>query len=176
MNTPFSTEQFFSVFEFYNSSTFPFQIIILLLGIFILYVALSKRAGKNQIIGGLLGIFWIWMGVVYHIVFFSTINPPAYLFGGIFILQGIFFFIETYKRKKLEFTYTGNIIDYLAVFNAGTKKFFEISGNYTNIMGSYWCYCSSQFWSNPGFYAPFYRNCCQYFHFFKTKEKPGRDC
>ncbi len=116
MKTPFTTEQFFSVFERYNSVTFPAQIILLLLGIFSLHVTIFSRAGKNQTVGGLLGLFWIWMGLVYHITFFSSINPPAYIFGALFILQGIFFFWETYKRKKIEFSYSGGIVDYIAVF------------------------------------------------------------
>ena len=116
MKTPFTTEQFFSVFEQYNSGIFPFQLVIFLLGIFSLFIVITERTGKNYIIGTLLSFFWIWMGAVYHIIFFSSINPPAYLFGGLFILQGIFLITETYGRRKLKFTFLGNSTDYLALF------------------------------------------------------------
>ena len=36
---------------------------------------------------------WLWTGVVYHLIFFSSINPAAYLFGSLCIVQaGIFLF------------------------------------------------------------------------------------
>lgn len=115
METPFTTEQFFSVFESYNSTVFPAQIILLLLGIFAIYMVITKKFVMNRTIGSLLGLFWIWMGAVYHIIFFSSINPAAMLFGGLFILQGIFLLIETFKRKKLEFSYSGNFKENLGL-------------------------------------------------------------
>ena len=109
METPFTTEQFFSVFESYNSTVFPAQIILLLLVIFAMYMVITKKSGMNRTIGSLLGLFWIWMAAVYHIIFFSSINPVAIMFGALFILQGISLLIETFKRKKLEFSYSGNL-------------------------------------------------------------------
>jgi hypothetical protein len=53
-----------------------------------------------------LAFFWLWMGIVYHIIFFSTINKAAYIFGGLFILQGIMFAGCGLIRKKLSFEYT----------------------------------------------------------------------
>jgi hypothetical protein len=86
------------------------------MGLFFLFGIISGRAEKHRIIGGLPGFFWIWMGAVYHIVFFTAINPAAYIFGGAFILQGIFFLVETYRRNKINYTYKGSNVDYLAVF------------------------------------------------------------
>jgi hypothetical protein len=31
------------------------------------------------------------MGLVYHLLFFSRINPAAYLFGGLFVVEGLLF-------------------------------------------------------------------------------------
>jgi len=109
MKTPFTTEQFFSVFENYNSSVFPAQFILLLFGIFALYMVIAQKTKMDRTVGSLLGLFWIWMGAVYHIIFFYPINPAAMVFGALFILQGIFLLVETFKRKKLEFSYSGNL-------------------------------------------------------------------
>lgn len=116
MKTPFTTAQFFSVFESYNSTVFPAQIIILLAGLFSLLVLFSKRRGKNRAIGGLLAFLWIWMGAVYHIAFFSSINPAAFAFGALFILEGAFLIIEAFKRKKLVFQFKKDLSGYLAIF------------------------------------------------------------
>ncbi len=116
MKTPFTTEQFFQIFEKYNTSVFPAQIVILLLGLLMLWMAVSRKAGKDKTIAGILGGLWIWMGAVYQIGFFAVINPPAYAFGSLFILQGIFMMVESFGRKKLEFNYYGSLKNYLALF------------------------------------------------------------
>lgn len=51
----------------------------------------------------LLGFLWLWIGIVYHIYFFTSINNAAYVFGGLFIIQGLLFLIEIF-RNKLEFS------------------------------------------------------------------------
>lgn len=113
---PFSTEQFFSIFENYNTTVFPLQWIFLFLGFTALFFATSKKPVKNNIIGSILVVTWIWTGIVYHIIFFASINPAAIAFGGLFILQGIFLYIETFVRKNLVFNYSGSVKDNLALF------------------------------------------------------------
>ncbi|MFO8146039.1 MAG: DUF6064 family protein [Gillisia sp.] len=115
METPFTTEQFFEVFEKYNSAVFPFQLIILALGFASVFLIPWKKNLKNSLIAGFLGLLWLWIGIVYHTAFFTAINKAAYAFGGLFIIQGIFFFIELF-RKKLEFSFTGQLREYIGSF------------------------------------------------------------
>jgi hypothetical protein len=116
MNMPFTTEQFFSVFENYNSAVFPLQVLILIIAIIAVYSTLYEKSYRNRLIGGLLAFIWIWIGVAYHIFFFASINPAAYVFGGLFIIQGIFFYIETFVRKNLVFKYNGSVKGSLSLF------------------------------------------------------------
>ena len=115
MNPPFTSEQFFGVFEQYNTTVFPVQLILIALGIVALILVHSRKSTSNSLIAGFLGILWLWTGIVYHLTFFSPINQAAYIFGGIFILQGIFFFIEL-LREKLEFTFNGTAREYIGYF------------------------------------------------------------
>ena len=115
MKTPFTQEQFFGIFEEYNTGTFPFQITLLILGILGVFLIHSKIKNKNSMIGGLLGILWLWSGIVYHMAFFTAINKAAYGFGGIFILQGLFFLVETY-RGKLEFSWSKSTWQFAGYF------------------------------------------------------------
>lgn len=103
MKIPFTTEQFFNVFEKYNSTVFPFQWIIMLLGIFALLLVHSKNSLKNKVIGCFLGSLWVWMGIVYHIMFFTAINKLAFVFGGFFILQGLLILLSTFLKNELVF-------------------------------------------------------------------------
>lgn len=117
MKIPFTTEQFFEIIEKYNLAVFPIQLLIILLGIIsILLLHSSNKSVKNKLIGSFLGLLWIWIGIAYHLVFFTSINKAAYVFGGIFILQGLLFIIDTFIRQKLEFEFKRQIKDYIAYF------------------------------------------------------------
>jgi len=38
-----------------------------------------------------LAFLWLWMAVVYHAGFFADINPMAWVFALIFVLQSVLF-------------------------------------------------------------------------------------
>jgi len=116
MKLPFTPEQFFNVIENYNLSIFPFQLIITLLGIACLFLLHSKWSSKDKIIGIYLGALWIWIGTAYHFAFFASINKAAFLFGAIFILQGLLILYYSLIKNRLVFTSTFQVKDYLAYF------------------------------------------------------------
>jgi hypothetical protein len=116
MKTPFTTEQFFNVFEKYNSTMFPLQLIIILLGIAGIFLLYSKYSFKDKLIGGYLGVLWLWMGLAYHIGFFAEINKVAFVFGGIFILQGLLILFNTFVKGRLIFDFFPKTKDYLGYF------------------------------------------------------------
>lgn len=105
MKTPFTLEQFLEVFKKYNEVVFPMQVIFYLLSIAIVYLAFKPNSKSDKIISGLLTFLWFWMGIVYHLIFFTTINKAAFLFGIVFILQGILFFIFGVIKSKISFMF-----------------------------------------------------------------------
>ena len=102
---PFNTEEFLGVFKSYNNSIWPFQIILIISALYIIYSALKKKNYNNIVINNILIFYWLWIGVVYDIIFFSAINPAAYVFGAIFILQALLFVKAGIIDKKLEFEF-----------------------------------------------------------------------
>jgi hypothetical protein len=116
MKTPFTPEQFFSVFEKYNLTVFPFQALLLLLGISTLIVISSKKAWKDKFLVFVLGFTWLWTGIVYHIIFFTEINAAAYGFGSLFILQGLIFLWSGLIRKRLNFVADSSAKSYIGLF------------------------------------------------------------
>ena len=105
MNLPFTSEQFLRVFQVYNESVWPMQVVLFLLGLFAISFALKRRPNSNRIISAILAFFWLWMGVVYHLINFSTINNAAYVFGILFILQGLLFLYAGVFTPSLSFEY-----------------------------------------------------------------------
>jgi hypothetical protein len=101
MKLPFTSEQFFEIFRQYNLSVFPAQIIIMLLAIISVVVASGKFGNSGKVVLPILGALWLWMGIVYHLIFFSRINTAAYVFGGLFMVQGMLFFVRRFTHVQV---------------------------------------------------------------------------
>ena len=89
LNLPFDATEFFAVFARYNGAVWPAPLLLLGAGVFAVGLARRSRSWSDRVVSAILAILWIWMGVVYHIGFFSAINPAATFFGAFFVLQGI---------------------------------------------------------------------------------------
>jgi len=105
MKLPFTTAQFFEAFTNYNQSVYPMQIIFYLLSATVILLSIKKIKNADRIINIILSFLWLWMGIVYHLIYFAPINKAAYLFGGIFILQGLLFFYYGVIHNKLSFKF-----------------------------------------------------------------------
>jgi hypothetical protein len=113
MNIPFTVEQFFDVFKTYNVAIWPAQVVAYVLGVIALALAIRQNKSSGQVISGILAIFWIWMGLFYHVVYFSPINPVARIFGVFYILQGVLFLLVGTIYGRLSFRFTGKPIPVL---------------------------------------------------------------
>jgi hypothetical protein len=78
MKIPFTIDQFLKLFESYNLAVFPVQWLAYLLGAAVVLGILTKWTRCPQLTALILASMWIWNGAVYHIAFFSRINPLAY--------------------------------------------------------------------------------------------------
>ncbi len=103
MSLPFSSEQFFDVFERYNTVIWPIQLIAYGLGTGAVALSLFRSRYADMTIAAVLAAMWCWIGIVYHFMYFSRINPLAPVFGLLFIAQGLLFQWEGVLRKRLMF-------------------------------------------------------------------------
>lgn len=103
MKPPFTLEQFFAVFKNYNQAVFPMQIVFYLVSAVVIYLVLKPNSTSDRIISIILSFLWLWMGIVYHIIFFTSINKAAWLFGGLFIIQEILFLYFGVFQNKFSF-------------------------------------------------------------------------
>jgi hypothetical protein len=109
MKLPFTVRQFFEVFGKYNLAIWPIQVFAYALGIAAVVLVFTRNAARHNIISGILALYWIWMGVVYHVMFFSPINPAARLFGILFVAQGALFVYYGIIKNTLQFGFSPNI-------------------------------------------------------------------
>jgi hypothetical protein len=89
--TPFTADEFFGVFTAYNVAVWPAQAVLLVGSLAGVHAAIQRPRWAGVLVPLLLAGLWLWMGAVYHLGFFTAINPAAYAFGGIFIAQGVLF-------------------------------------------------------------------------------------
>lgn len=115
MNLPFTIEQFLEVLKNYNLAVWPFQIILNLFAIIAIVLAIKKIKFSDKIISSILGFFWLWIGIFYHLIFFTSINKGAYLFGILFIIQGIIFIIAGVLKDKLSFQFELDIYNIFGI-------------------------------------------------------------
>ena len=105
MKLPFTVDQFLQVFRNYNQSIFPLQILFYILAVTIIFLSIKKTAFADKLINTLLAFFWIWMGLIYHFQFFAAINKAAYLFGSLFIIEGMLFLYFGLIRSTLMYRF-----------------------------------------------------------------------
>ena len=102
---PFSSAEFLHVFERYNNAVWPAQVLIYLAGLIATAVAVQPRRIGRKLISFILAALWLWMGVVYHWIFFSAINKAALLFGALFVVQSLIFFLAGLSNSSLTFEF-----------------------------------------------------------------------
>lgn len=115
MKLPFTSEEFLEIFEIYNLTVYPMQIFLYILALLIIYLSVKKKPWSDKAIAAMLSILWLWMGIVYHIIFFTAINKVAYSFGILFILQAGLFLWNGVYQNKLEFKLTKNMNGFAAI-------------------------------------------------------------
>jgi Family of unknown function (DUF6064) len=105
---PFTRDQFFDVFAAYNRSLWIVALALWLYALGGVFVLARGRDQKAGFIPMLLAIQWAWAGLAYHMAFFSTINPAAWLFGGLFVVQSVLIAWFGLVRQQLHFSPTGS--------------------------------------------------------------------
>lgn len=104
MKLPFNRDQFLEIFRSYNQNTFPLQLGLYFLAVIAVLYAFRQSGARNRWISGILSFFWLWMGIMYHLIYFTGINKGAYLFGVLFVVQGGLFFFFGVMKDKLQFS------------------------------------------------------------------------
>jgi hypothetical protein len=100
---PFDSAQFLEVFARYNTAVFPVQIVLLIGAIVAIRLAARGDSVSSKTSAAILALLWLWMGVVYHWLFFSQINGAAVVFGGLFVLQSFVFIYAGVIGNEISF-------------------------------------------------------------------------
>lgn len=105
MQLPFTTNEFFQVFREYNLTVWPAQFVLLGLGVAVVTFIFRPRKWSGQAISTILALFWLWIGLAYHVAFFSQINAVAYGFAALSLVGAGIFLWEGLFRRRLQFSW-----------------------------------------------------------------------
>jgi len=108
MNLPFTPEQFLDMFARYHELFWPAPVILNLLALLMIYLVVRKQPAPAKWISTALAMLWLWSGIAYHWITFSTINPAAWIFGAMFVLQGLLFLNSGTRQSQLAYRYIPN--------------------------------------------------------------------
>jgi len=121
MQLPFTAEQFYGVFREYNTTLWPAQVFLLALAVaaVVLVVVPHRWSGWSGVgVSAILALLWAWLGLAYHLAFFTSISPPAYGFAGVSVAGALVFLWQGVVRRKLEFRWVAggrSVVGFLLV-------------------------------------------------------------
>jgi hypothetical protein len=104
---PFTAEQFFRVFADYNRASIVAVVTLWVASIAIVAYVSRDPSRRSSRLSLFLAVLWLWNAVVYHALFFTRINPAAWLFAGLFLVQAVLFLWAATQRRIEYFTSTG---------------------------------------------------------------------
>jgi len=79
------------------------QWLLVLSALVAIFLALRPNRFSDATISVILSLIWLWTGAVYHLWFFTRINPAANLFAALFMVQAAIFWYAGLTRKSLIF-------------------------------------------------------------------------
>ena len=112
---PFTAEIYLSLFETYNSTIWPAQVVAYGLGILAVFLTLRPLAAGGRIAFAVLAAFWLWNGIAYHLMHFLQINFAALGFAVLFTLQGTLFAAIAIGGRR-SFRFRGHVLAWSGLF------------------------------------------------------------
>lgn len=106
---PFTAEVLFSSIEAYNQAIWPAPLVGPLLGLIALRLVMRPVPGTTRIVGAILVAAWLWTGIAFHLIHFSTINFASPAYALVFVVQAALLVWASLVRGRVGFGYAGDV-------------------------------------------------------------------
>jgi hypothetical protein len=117
MQLPFSRDAFLDILAAYNAFWWPVALALWLVTLLAFVLRLRGRDAVS-LIPGLLAFHWAWSGVAYHAALFSQINPAAWGFAALFVMQAGLLTWYGMVERRLHFSggsWTAQLVGYALI-------------------------------------------------------------
>jgi hypothetical protein len=108
MGLPFTTEEFLDVFVRYNDAVWPAPLVLMVLAIGAVAYSVRDWPRDGRRVSAILAALWLWMAIVYHAAFFTSLTRAAVLFALAFVVQGGLFAWLAVRPRTLSYHPRGN--------------------------------------------------------------------
>lgn len=102
---PFTREQFFGVFADYNAAVWPMQWLLTGLALLAIGLVSVPKRWSGRAIAAILAFLWAWIGIAYHWLQFTRINPLAYAFAALALAGSVLFLRHGVIRQAMRFAW-----------------------------------------------------------------------
>ena len=99
---PFTSDDFFGVFALYNRRFIVVAVALWLASAGMVAFVSRDPERRSRTLSLFLAVLWLWNAVAYHALFFTRINPAAWLFTAMFVVQAVLFMWTT-AGKRIEY-------------------------------------------------------------------------
>lgn len=106
---PFTIDTYFAAIEQYNQSIWPLPLAGFPLALIAIGCAMQPFAAGVRVLGAVLVVAWLWSGIGFHLLHFSSINFAAPAYAGLFGVQALLFAWICLARSELRFRFTPNV-------------------------------------------------------------------
>jgi hypothetical protein len=105
---PLTAEALFSLYGSYNRALMPAAFLGLALCLAGIVLAARPFPGSARLLSAILAGFWLWNGAVFHFGFLAPLTWAAWIFGVVFLLQGVMLLWTGVARGRIAYaTSTG---------------------------------------------------------------------
>ena len=102
---PFTIDTYFAAIEQYNQSIWPLPLAGFPLAIIAIACAMQPFAAGARVLGAVLVVAWLWSGLGFHLLHFSTINFAAPAYAVLFGVQALLIAWICFARGRLNFRF-----------------------------------------------------------------------
>ena len=104
MTLPFTNEQFLDLLAVFNARWWPALVALWIVSLVTCVMLASGRRAPDRWISALLAAHWAWSALAYHAAYFTRINPAAWIFAALFVVEAALLFSAGVVRGRLSFS------------------------------------------------------------------------
>jgi Family of unknown function (DUF6064) len=105
---PFTSDQFFGVFALYNRTFVVVAVALWITSVGTVAFVSRDPERRSRTLSLFLAVLWLWNAAAYHALFFTRINPAAWLFAALFLGQAVLFSWAAAARRIEYFLSVGS--------------------------------------------------------------------
>lgn len=99
MQIPLTSREFFDIFREYNQGVWPAQWIAVAVCVLAAMFAFFGWGLHSKLALGLMSVLSVWIGTTYFWAYYAPHNSAGWIFGGLFVLQGLLLAGYAFRAK-----------------------------------------------------------------------------